>query len=640
MTDPGEITPRRAGELGMNRPISRRDFFDGVATAAGVAALETFTGRPASAEPMGTAPRGSHPAALTGLRGDAPEDVGVPHALRDGRFWAHAGPAEPTGERYDLVVVGAGISGISAAHRWLEHDPDARILILDNHDDVGGHARRNEFHPTGRRGPLVGYGGSQAIEAPSAWTPEGRRLLDLLGVRPARLAAVPYPGLGSREGVFCDRESFGVDRLVRTGTGARRWISELPLAERARRDLLTLHLDPPDWLRGLTEQAKHRFLAGLTYSGFLGEVCGVHPDVLRFVRTMPSDEWGYGSDAFGAVDAWGCGYPGFQGLGLDRSKPSVYNSPSVIRHWEAPREVLLFPEGNQALVRMMVGRMVPGFATSVDPEDVTTARFDYDRLDRPGGRVRVRLSSPVVSVANDGDPETATTATVGYFDGDRVRTVRAAGVIMACWNMMIPHLVTGLPPEQERALRAAVKVPMLYATVQLRDWRAWQAIGVGRVRFTGAYWSVAELAPRVAVGGYRPPGDPGEPVLAHLVRAPAVPGMSPADGSIAGRRELLGTPYSYLEFSIREQLVRLLGPGGFDPVRDIQAITVNRWGHGYAPEYATPWNLDFYPGGPFPAETARRRWGRIAIANSDSVPAAYADAAITAAYRAVLDLRT
>ncbi|MFD0890535.1 hypothetical protein ACFQ08_38835, partial [Streptosporangium algeriense] len=299
---------------------------------------------------------------------------------------------------------------------------------------------------------------------------------------------------GAREGVFCDRETFGVDRLVPTGADPRRWIAELPVAAGARTDLLTLHLDPPDWLPGLTPEDKQRRLAHLTYSGFLGEVCGVHPDVLRFVRTMPSDEWGYGADAFGAIDAWGCGYPGFQGLGLDRSKPSVYNSPSVIRHWEAPGEVLLFPEGNQALVRMMVGRMVPGFATSVEPERVTTARFDYDRLDLPGNRVRVRLSSPVVSVANDGDPATAATATVGYFDGDRVRTVRATGVIMACWNMMIPYLVAGLPPEQERALRAAVKVPMLYATVQLRDWRAWRAAGVSRVRFTGAYWSVAELA--------------------------------------------------------------------------------------------------------------------------------------------------
>ncbi|MEV7008775.1 NAD(P)-binding protein [Streptosporangium sp. NPDC051022] len=660
MTDPREISPRRAGELGMNRPISRRDFFDGVAAVAGAAALGSFSHRvggdvPGPVGAPGTRPpeilsETCHPPVMTGLRGDTAETLGVPHALRDNRFWRHAGPPEPTGERYDLVVVGGGISGVGAAHRWLESAPDARILILDDHDDFGGHARRNEFHPAGRRGPLIGYGGSRSIEAPSAWTPEGRDLLGKLGVRVrelgGRLDRGLYAGLGMHEGVFCDRETFGSDRLVvpLPGGGDARWIAELPVAEQARKDLLMLYGSPPDWFPGLSDGEKKGRLAGMTYAGFLRDVCRVHPDVLRFVQTMPNDEWGYGSDALGAIDAWagadGHRYPGFRGLGLDGSAPSAYNSPGVIRRWGAEEPyVCRFPEGNQALVRMMLGRMIPGFASAVDMEGVTTARFDYGRLDLPGNRVRVRLSSPVVSAANDGDPSTATGATVGYFDGERVRTVRAANVIMACWNMVIPYLVDELPPEQKRALRAAVKVPLLYATVQLRGWEAWRRTGVRRARFTGAYWCVAELPHPVGIGDYRCPADPGEPITAHLVHTPAVAGMSPAEGSVAGRRALLGTPYAALEYGIREQLTRLLGPGGFDPARDIQAITVNRWGHGYAPEYATPWNLDFYPHGPFPAELARRRSGRIAIANSDSVPAASADAAITAAYRAVLELQ-
>ncbi|GAA3075893.1 NAD(P)-binding protein [Streptosporangium carneum] len=663
MTDPQEITSRGAGELGMNRPISRRDFFDGVAATAGIAALGSLPGLdgggapgtadadgPWAPEPLGIAPEPRFPPVLTGLRGDTAETLGVPHALRDNRFWIHAGTPVPTGERYDLVVVGGGISGVSAAHRWLESAPGARILILDNHDEFGGHARRNEFHPEGRRGPLVGYGGSQSIESPSTWTPEGRDLLGKLGVQVRglgdRLDRGLYPGLGMHAGVLCDRETFGVDRLVALPPGREpaRWIAELPVAERARRDLLMLYENPPDWFPGLSDGQKKERLAGLTYAGFLRDVCGVHPDVLRFVQTMPNDEWGYGSDAFGAIDAWGSadeyGYPGFSGLGLDASRPSEYNSPSVARRWGADDpHACHFPEGNQALVRMMIGRMVPGFATAVDMEGVTTARFDYGRLDLPGNAVRVRLSSTVVSVANDGDPATATTATVGYFDGERVRTVQAAGVIMACWNMVIPYLVDELAPEQKRALRAAVKVPLLYATVQLRGWEAWRRVGVSRARFTGAYWCVAELDHPVSVGDYRCPTAPDEPINVHMVRTPAARGMSPADGSAAGRRELLRTPYAYLEHSIRDQLARLLGPGGFDPARDIQAITVNRWGHGYAPEYATPWNLDFYPHGEFPATLARRRAGRIAIANSDSVPAAYADAAITAAYRAVQELQ-
>ncbi|WP_433370882.1 NAD(P)-binding protein [Streptosporangium sp. CA-115845] len=664
MTDPDEINPRKALELGMDRPISRRDFFDGMIAATGIAAACSLPGiggwnaspadgmekmsRLAGIEDLELSPDTSYPPSLTGLRGDTSEALSVPHALRDQRFWPYAGTPEPTGERYDLVVVGAGISGLSAAHRWLERDPGARILILDNHDDIGGHALRNEFHPRTRRGPLVTYGGSRSIINPAAWTPEGKDLLAKLDIRPGRLARERrlYPDLGMHDSVCCDRETFPAERLVvfTPGKGAPRWIAELPVAEQARKDLLMLYGDPPDWFPGLSGEEKQERLARLTYSGFLAEVCGVHPDVLRFVQTMPSDEWAYGSDAFGAIDAWACAdehrYPGFQGLGLDASKPSRYNSPTVIKEWEAdePR-AYRFPEGNQAIVRMMAARMVPGFATAADMAGITTASFDYGVLDRPGNRVRIRLSSPVVSAVNDGRPEAATGATVGYFDGERVRTVRAESVIMACWNSMIPYLVGDLPPAQRAALYRAVKVPLLYATVQFRDWHAWHEIGIRRARFTGARWCVAELDDPADVGGYRCPRTPSEPIAVHMVSTPVTPGVSPAHGSIAGRYALIETPYGHLEYSIRDQLTRLLGPGGFDAARDIEAITVNRWGHGYTPEYATPWDLGFYPDGQPPAAVARRPHGRIAIANSDSVPAARADAAVTAAYRAVAELQ-
>ncbi|MFF5210086.1 NAD(P)-binding protein [Streptosporangium sp. NPDC000396] len=660
MTDPHDIDPRQARELGMDRPISRREFFDGMAVTAGIAALGALAGcspRITGDAPgfIGTKhleipPEVAFPPALTGLQGNTADALSVPHALRDGRFWSHAGAPEPTGEHYDLVVVGAGISGISAAHRWLEFAPDARILILDNHDEVGGHARRTEFSPRGRGETLIGYGGSQSIDGPSVWTPEGKDLLGKLGVRVQKFESCfdqrLYTSLGMHDSVFCDSETFTAEKLVvlTPGKTAPRWIAELPVAEQAKKDLRMLYGNPPDWFPGLSDERKKERLARLTYADFLKDVCKVHPDVLKFVQTMPNDEWGYGSDVFGAIDAWAAtdeySYPGFQGLKLDDSRPSEYNSPSVIKKWYANDSYIYhFPEGNQAIVRMMVGRMVPGFATATGMNDITTAKFDYGRLDLPGNKVRIRLSSPVVSAANDGDPGTATTATVGYFDGENVRTVQAANVIMACWNMVIPYLVGELPTEQKEALHKAVKVPLLYAMVQLRDWEAWKRLGINHTRFTGAYWCVAELDYPVSIGHYRCPRTPGQPINVHMICAPATPGMSPANGSITARYQLLKTPYSYMEYSIRDQLTRLLGAGGFDARRDIEAITVNRWGHGYAPEYATPWDLDFYPRGPFPATLARRRSGRIAIANSDSVPAAYADAAITAAYRAVEELR-
>lgn len=638
----GDIDPRHARDLGMSRPITRRDFFDGVVVAAiGTVAA---TGHPAGGRPAQEPGGDAFPPRRTGLRGDTADSLAVPHALRDGRFWEHAGDPEPTGESYDLVVVGGGVSGVSAAYEWLRHEPRARVLILDNHDELGGQARRTEFRPPGRGGALIGRAGARSLTAPAMWTPEGKDLLARLGVTVRRLRRHVdeglHPGLGMHEGVMCDRETFPVEGLHRLvpGVPPERWVNRLPIADEARRDLLALLTDPPDWWPGLPVEEKEERLAGLTYSAFLLDVCGAHPDVERFHRTLPSARWGYDTRAFGAIDAWASGYPGLQGLGLDPGKPSRFCSPTVKKDWgAADDDVPCLPEGVQALVRMMVGRMIPGFATATTVDGVTTAGYDYGRLDAPGNRVRFRLSSPVVSVRNDGDPDSATSATVGYFDGHRVRTVTAGAVVMACWSAVVPHVVGGLPDAQRTALAEAVKIPLLEATVQVRHWRAWRRAGVHRVRWTGAYWCLTELDRPVGAPGYDHPRDPGEPATVHLVAAPCRSELGPAGGAAAGRRALLRTPYDHLEYTIRDQLARLLGPGGFDPAADIEGVTVHRWGHGYAPEYCRPWH-GFYPDGPFPADTARRRLGRVAIAGADSVPAARADAAVTAAYRAVAEL--
>ncbi|MEW9554614.1 FAD-dependent oxidoreductase [Nonomuraea sp. NPDC050783] len=509
----------------------------------------------------------------------------MPHALRDGRFWQYAGPPEPTGERYDLVVVGGGLSGVSAAYEWLRRRPGASVLVLDNHDEIGGQARRARFH---RQGALGGAGTG----------PAGT------GLAGARLVT-PEPGLV--DAVMCDEESFGADTLVRLTAD---WVARLPIAARARDDLRRLRHGPPDWFPGLPAEAKQERLAGLTYSAFLLQVCGAHPDVERFCRSMSCPEWGYDTRALGAIDAWGTGYPGFAGLGLEKGKPSRYNSPTVRKQWGiGDPDVHLFPEGNQALVRAMVNRMLP----------------DPGSPDRPGDRARFRLSSPVVSV-RDGEGA----ARVAYFDGHRVRSVEAGSVVLACWSAVIPYLVPELPAPQREALGEAVRVPLLHASVRVRDWNAWRRAGVRRVRWTGAYWSLIELDP---------PGRPGGPAEVHLLATPCRAELGPRAGAVAGRRELIRTPYEVLERTIREQLTRLLGPAGFDPAADVEEITVNRWGHGNAPEYCRPWHA-FYPDGPFPAEVARRRFGRIAIAGSDAASAARADAAVTAAFRAVEELMT
>ncbi|MFI6921454.1 hypothetical protein ACIBIZ_16005 [Nonomuraea spiralis] len=460
-----------------------------------------------------------------GLRGDTPQAVAVPHALRDGRFWPHAGRPEPTGETYDLVVVGGGRSGLSAAEEWLLVDPGARVLVLDNHDP-------------GDHGGPTGFGAGPPVR------------------------------------VMCDKESFGADTLLPAG----RW-DDLPLAARAVGDLRRLRDDPPDWFPGLSQEDKQERLAELTYSGFLLEVCGVHPDVERFCRTLPCAERAYDGRALGAVDAWAAGYPGFDGLGLD--------GPRV---------------GDLGLDGRGVGGLGAGrpsrYASPAGPRAGSR---------RAAGRALLRPSSPVVSVRH-----ADTSVVVAYFDGHLVRTVAAESVIMACWSSVVPHLVPDLPEPQRRALRQAVRLPVLEASVRLRGGRA----STGRTRWTGAFWCLTEPAPE----GLR------------LLATPCRSELGPVAGAAAGRDELMATPYDRLEDGVRDQVTRLLGPRA-----GIETITVHRWGHGRPMAYCRPWH-PFYPDGPFPAEVARRRFGRIAIAGSDTEPAAGGEAAVVAARRAVREL--
>lgn len=571
----------RTRDLGMERSLSRRDFLDGIAMTAGLAAVGSREGLTATLGTPTAAPEMPHAATaapgLTGWHGDTAHALSVPHALRDGRFWEHAGPAVPTGERYDLVVVGAGASGLTAAAEWLRATPDARVLILDNHEQLG----------EGRRGP----------------------------------GHAPY------DSVMCDRETFPVETLIRyePQSTAEQWISRLPVAEAARKDLLRLYRDAPDWFPRLTPEEKQERLAGLTYSDFLLKVCRAHPDVERFCRTMSSAEWAYDTRAFGAIDAWGRAhggargrgrswdYPGLDGLGLDTGKPSRFNSPSVRRGWRRRPGDLRDPADP-------VDPLIPG------PAGAPVGLLAAASLDRPGDPVRLRLSSPVVSVRDEGPPNGVS---VGYFDGHEVRTVAAEAVILACWSMVIPYLVPGLPAEQRRALTAAVRLPVVEAVVRLRDRRAWQRVGVTRTRWTGAYWCVTEL-------DEPGPDEAGGPVTARLVAAPCRSELGPAEGAVAGRRALFRTPYRFLEHSVRDQLARLLGPGGFDPGRDIVGIEIRRWGHGRAAEYCRPWQA-FYPDGPFPAEVASRRFGRIAIAGSDTAVGG-TGGGVAAARRAVAEL--
>ena len=610
--------------------IRRRDFLNGVAMTVGGAlvpprwllALEDDAPEKAA---------GYYPPALTGLRGSHEGSYAAGHDVRDGRYAAAALPAPD--EEYDLVVVGGGISGLTAAYLFRKASgPAARILVLDNHDDFGGHAKRNEFREGGRT--ILGYGGTFSIDSPAPYSAEARGLVAELGVDVESwsrvLDAKAHAGL--QRGTFFDRETFGADRLV---AGEEPWNDPAaPLAEAVRRDLRRLHAERRDPYPALTSAQKKAKLARISYAAYLTDVLGLDRGVLPFLQARPHSLYGVGIDAVPAQDAWGLGYPGFDGLGLDAT-PGPGMNHDAIHNAEAQRYFFHFPDGNATLARLLVRRLVPAAIPGGAVEDLVTARADYARLDEPASPARVRLNSTVFRVRPAGE---AGPVDVAYVRGGRTRVARGRRCVLACWSTIVPHLLPELPRAQKAALAYAVKVPIVYTNVLLRDWTAFHRLGVHRVDAPGGYHPSFNLDLPVSVGAYRHSARPEEPVLVHMVRTPCRPGLSAREQHRAGRLELLATPFATFEREIRGQLGRALAGGGFDPDRDIRAITVNRWPHGYAYQYNSLWDPFWLEGGEPPCVTARQPLGRIAIANADTAAYSYTDAAIDQAFRAVREV--
>jgi spermidine dehydrogenase len=644
-------------ELGMHCGISRRDFLNGVALilSAAMVPLELFaaTAMPAAAEPSSA----YYPPALTGLRGSHPGSFEVAHSLRDGTLWDQVGPPVATGENYDLVIVGGGISGLCAAHFFRRiAGRKARVLVLDNHDDFGGHAKRNELQSGTRN--LLGYGGTFSIESPAPYSAVAKRLLTELGIEvssyPRYVKRDLYSSFGLEPKVFFDKESFGADQLAvdplpRIGGESEdyrprshtleRFLKQAPLSDPAKQDYARLVREKKDYLPGLGSEEKKARLARMSYNRFLTELVGVGPEIVKLFQANPHSLFGVGYDAVSAQDAWGLGAPGFAGMNLGPSQGKGMNRDAIANR-EAEQFFFHFPDGNASLARLLVRGLIPSAIPGRSATDVVTARADYAKLDEESSAARIRLNSTAVRVKHQGVPASAREVEIAYVRGSKLYTVRASHCILACWHVVIPHICEELPDQQKQALASAAKVPLLYTNVALRNWKAFEKLGANAIYAPGGYHTHMNLDLPVSMGGYQCSRQPEEPVILHMVKTPCQPGQPARTQHLLGRVELLNTTFEAMERSIREQLARILGAGGFDPAHDITAITVNRWPHGYAYQYNSLWDSFWLEGGQTPCEVARKPFGRIAIANADAGAYAYTDAAIDHAYRAVGEIKT
>ena len=631
--------------LGEDRAIPRRDFIQGALVgAATVLAGPLLKAYAADAADVGVAAQdkpGYYPPQLTGMRGSHPGSFEDAHALRDGKQ-PEAGAS--VGEEYDLVVVGGGISGLSAAwfYRAQTAPKSARILILDNHDDFGGHAKRNELQVGGRI--LLINGGTLEIDSPRPYSAVASDLVKALGIDVAGLSKkVEHPKFyaeqGLKRGVFFDRDTFGADKLV-VGAGAvpmAELLTGAPLSDAARQDMVRLNEGMVDYMPGLSSDEKKSRLAKMSYRDFLHDVAKVDPAVITFYQPRSHGEWAVGIDALSALDVCALRFPGFQGMKLEPGIiPQMGYTPSGYAS-TGGSQTLHFPDGNATIARLLVRSLVPEAVPGSTAEDIVMARVDYSRLDRSDSPVRLRLSSTAVRAFNVGDPDTASAVAVTYIRNGKTYNVRARHCVMAGYNAMIPYLCPELPEKQKEALHEAVKAPLVYTNVALRNWQAFKKLGISDVYAPGCYFSGFGLNAKVDIGGYSSPATPDEPVFIRMLRVPTRPGLPEHDQNKVGRAELLATPFATFERNIRDQLARTLGPGGFDPARDIEAITVNRWPHGYAAEF-NPLFKPVLPPEQQPQVIARAQFGRIAIANSDAGAAAYTDSAIDQAHRAVGEL--
>jgi len=599
-----------------------------------------------------------YPPGLTGLRGS--NEGSNTHAHN--KAWSNKsdwGPTTELKEEYDLIVVGGGISGLSAAFFYQqEHGQDKKVLILDNHDDFGGHARRNEHTINGNL--RLTNGGSQTLVSPHARSETVLNLLHDIGIDLDRFKTAYDVNFYKRNKLgavtYFNKQKFGEDKVVKHPFSNYPWwveglprpnisyekaVQQTPLSEKGKEQLLRI-------LRGglhvleLPKDELREYISTHSYFDYLKTALDVDdPGVLEMARTSCSDWAGGGADVLSLGEAIDCGALGFDAvatrkdlMGKEAFQKSVKEHGNIFAQ-EDPY-IHHFPDGNATVARMLVKKMIPNVGAGENAEEIVLSKFNYGELDKSRNIVRIRLNSTVVNVKHGGDPYSSSDVFVNYINDNTSYQVKGKGVVMACYNMMIPHIVPDLPVEQAAALRRSVKIPLQYTTVGLKNWRAIKEIEMGMAMSPGNMHQVVMMDFPVSLGDYEFTKTPDDPCAIQMIACPfgTIEGTPPIEQFREARYRMLGLQFKDYEKEIRVHLRGMLPKGLFEFERDVESITINRWAHGYVYSGSRLYDSDLRG----MAKKGRKPFGRITIANIDSAPSSYAHVAIEQAWRAVKEL--
>jgi len=605
------VTSKYDKELGLHQKITRRDFVYGSSLVLGSALTSCASDTPSQSPPASDysfqvgndwyGPGGLGDYAKS--HGNTPELIQAAHEIRSGRFRHPQTNAIDSGEDYDLVVVGGGFSGLSAAHHFQRLNPSGRALILDNHPIFGGEAKRNDFEVNGVH--ISGPQGSNDTNV-QAETGDPDDYFTALNIprdfefaEPGGSAAgmrIPYDNYDYMHWhhdnfdvghFFAGADKPWVKDLWRTGMSATPWdkgtqeaFYRLRRAEAA--ELVPDGMEIGPWLDSMTMKEY--------YENVLRQV----PEVSSYYDPIMASIIGLGCDALSAY--WGQYFamPGF-------TRPAAYDEAALIS----------FPGGNAAIARHFVKKMIPNAIAGSSFEDTLFAKINFDELDRETNPVRIRLNSTAVRVADAGRDRVRIT----YTRNGETHQLKSKIVVMASGGWVNKHVVTELPDSHRAAYDSFSQSPVLVANVALTNWRFLERLGVSAAIWSGGFGFTCNIRRPMVVGGKSQPLHPDEPIVLTFYAPIYKPGLPLKQQGIVGRAEMLGTSFTDYERQIREQMTSMFAAGGFDANRDIAGIILNRWGHAYA--NPGPGFMFGKDGERAPPDVLREPIGRIAIGHSE-----------------------